>query len=408
MYLTIAVYLICIALIIWGAKFAGFKANYHEDFLSLDKTKAVRGLAAFCVLLHHISQETTFQNQGEIQFFLDFGAHLVAIFFFCSGFGLVKAVNTKKDYLNGFLKKRVVMGILITFYVNVILYAIYHLIAGDSFPAVRWVTNFIGFTLMNEYAWFPIVLMLLYVTFYFVFKYVKNRKICFLLMFLAIILQGMCFCVGGHFAWWADKKNWWLSPMGFENAKWWMQEKTIWFFGQWWVNSSIGFFIGMIFAQYEEKLVGWFKRFYWIKLVVVAILAYVFQNLSLYTQAHIGYYTEWSGNGPGIVDKIITYAAQLPQMTFWVVFVFIITMKISIGNPVLKFFGKYSLDTYMMNLIAIISFRFLIYKGDIPVHKAGDYNLAIYAVCVIAATVILGLIEYYIVDFIKKKISKLA
>lgn len=405
MYISIAVYVLLVLLLFWGAKFSGFKSKFHDDFLSLEKTKSIRGIAALCVLLHHISQEEAFQHVGELRIFVLAGPLLVSLFFFCSGFGLVKAYYSKPDYLNGFLKKRIVKGVLITFYVNVILYFIYHLIMGHSFPPVRWVTNFIGLTLMNEYAWFPVVLILLYLAFYLIFKYVKNNKLRFFLMLLVILLQGMFFCVTGHFAWWAGKKNWWLAPMAFEKAKWWMQEKVIWFFGQWWVNSSIGFFIGMIFAQFEKQIVGWFKKAYWIKFIILIALTVFAYFVSQKVQADIGYYTEWSGKGAGVTDKIITYFAEMGQVAFWVIFVFILTMKISFGNSITKFFGKYSFDTYLMNLAVIDACRVLLYKNDVPVYKAGNYNLILYIVAVIAFTVILGVLENFIVERIKKHIK---
>ena len=72
-------------------------------------------------------------------------------------------------------------------------------------------------------------------------------------------------------------------------------------------------------------------------------------------------------------------------------------MKYHVQNPVLKFFGNLSLETYMMNLIALCAFRFIIYnQNHVPIYKAGHYNLAIYEVAVIAATIILGLIYKYI------------
>ena len=58
MYLTCAVYGLCILLLIWGGKFAGFKSTqFHEDSTSLEITKSLRGFAALGVILHHISQD---------------------------------------------------------------------------------------------------------------------------------------------------------------------------------------------------------------------------------------------------------------------------------------------------------------------------------------------------------------
>ena len=75
---------------------------------------------------------------------------------------------------------------------------------------------------------------------------------------------------------------------------------------------------------------------------------------------------------------------------------YIIMLKYYAINPVSKFFGNLSLETYMMNLIAIESFRFLLYKysdwGQMPFYKSGNYNLALYFVCVFAGTIALALV----------------
>ena len=120
-----------------------------------------------------------------------------------------------------------------------------------------------------------------------------------------------------------------------------------------------------------------------------------------------GYWTEWSGNGPDILKKFITYCLQIPQAVMLTVLLFIIMLKYYSINPVSRFFGNISLETYMMNLIAIESFRFLLYKpsqwGNMPFYKTGNYNLASYFVCVFAATILLA----FIYKFANKGAQKL-
>lgn len=405
MYITITVYILVLALFVWGGRFAGFKAGFHDDFMSLESTRSIRGLAAVCIIFHHISQETAFKNAGVIQAFLNMGPALVAVFFFCSGFGLIKNLRNRPDYFNGFLKKRVLKGILIPFYVNVVLYGVFYIFYGNDFAPMQWVTNLLGLTLMNKYAWFPIVITLLYLAFYFIFGHIRNRKLCYFLMLLVIIGQGVFFSFWGHFAWWAGRDNWWLSPGAFNRAEWWMKEFTTWFFGQWWVNSTIAFFAGMLYAEHEEAVTAWFKKKYWLKLILSVVIFIAFQLLTLFVQFRFGYYTEYSGKGPGFTDKLITYFSQLPQILSFVIVIFAVKMKYRTDNPVLKFFGKYSLDTYLMNLMPLTAFEFLIQKGTariVPIRKPYNYNLAVYIVLVTVATVVLALIENRIVRIIRR------
>ena len=86
---------------------------------------------------------------------------------------------------------------------------------------------------------------------------------------------------------------------------------------------------------------------------------------------------------------------------FWLIMIFMLMMKYHAQNPVLKFFGNLSLETYMMNLIALCAFRFIIYnQNHVPVYKAGHYNLAVYEVAVIAGTIALAFIYKYVNKFV--------
>ncbi len=403
--LTSVTLILFLSLIIWGGKLPqkgeDGKRHLHDDSMSLEATKGLRGIAAIGVILHHIAQESAFQQAngwgkpGELFLFVNAGFLFVAIFFFCSGFGLIKSLNSKPDYFNGFLKKRVVKTLVIPFYVSVIIYAIFRVACGEKLELANWICNFIGITMMNEYAWFPIVIAILYLAFYFIFKNIKNRKLAFFLMFLVIFAQGVIFCFNGHFPWWLGPKNWWLNNS--IEPKWWMKPKIFCFSGEWWVNSCVAFLIGMIFAQKEEAIRGWFKKLYALKLIGIVILNIGAIVLSILCQMNYGYWSEWDGKGPGILNKFICYCAQLPEVTIFVILVFVFMMMFYSVNPITRFFANISFETYMVNLIPLTAFRFLLYKSvtgqfyPVNIVKPYHYNLAIYEVLVIVTTILLGL-----------------
>lgn len=418
MYLTYTVYVLILALFIWGGKFAGFKKDqFHEDSTSLETMKSLRGFAAIGVILHHISQEGAFQwasggynKPGELSIFVNAGFLFVAIFFFCSGYGLIKSLETKPDYLNGFMKKRVLKTLVIPYYVSILIYGIARFASGEKLPVAQWITNILGFTMMNEYAWYPIIAAILYTAFYLIFKKIKNQKICFTLMAAVILLLGMIFCVNGHFAWWAGPKNWWLNSASELRQKWWTQQKLFWISGEWWINSCPALFIGMIFARFENKIREWFQKFYWGKLVLVIVITAATYFLSGFGQWKFGWWSEFSGNGPDIGNKIATYFCVIPYSMMFTIFLFTIMLKYKVSNPVSRFFGKFSLETYMMNLIPLTAFRFLIYQphpqfGSAPFYKAGHYNLAIYFAVVFAATILLGMLYKFLCGLIQKRIK---
>ncbi|MBR3279802.1 MAG: acyltransferase family protein [Lachnospiraceae bacterium] len=390
-----------IMLLFWGAtnKF-GKKDEFNDDFTSLEVMKSLRGLAAIGVMLHHISQEQFLQQEGVLSGFVNAGVYFVAIFFFCSGYGLIKSLDSKKDYLKGFIRKRIVRAIVVPFYVNVLIYGLLMFIVRMPINKTQWITNLLGLTMMNRYAWFPIVLALLYLVFFLCFRFIKKRPVCFVVIFVFMIAMGLLFCFEGHYAWWYGPKNWWMDEQYWENGIfWWQNEQVLWFNGEWWVNSAPAFLTGLIFANYEKQITAFFKKSYALKFNILLAITGVLFILSEVGQAVFGYWTEWEGKGPEIGDKIATYFMQIPLLTVFAFTVVIFMMKFHVKNPVLSFFGKYSLHTYLMNLAAITVMRFV----EVPVFfDFGKGNYLIYGIAVLAISTYAGVKEQQLTEFVQR------
>ncbi len=395
-----------VCVIVVGAKNKfGKKNQFNDGFTSLDVMKSVRGFAAMGVILHHISQEFAFQESGVLTPFVNAGAYFVAVFFFCSGYGLIKSFDSKKDYLKGFIKKRIVKSIVVPFYVDVLLYGLFTFLVKIHLEKAQWVTNLLGITMMNVYAWFPIVLSLLYLVFFLSFRFVKNRKACFVIIGVFTVLMGIGACINGHMAWWAGPANWWMDDNFWETSfKWWMDEKIFWFQGEWWVNSAPAFLAGLIFATYENKIVPFFKKNYGSKFFVLILITLAAYGLNAYGQTRFGYWTEFNMRGPEIDKKILTYFCQIPLMFIFPFTVFMFLMKYYVVNPVSRFFGKYSLHTYLMNLMALTLLRFLSYNfEESPFYMGGVYpNLLAFAIGVIILSVLLGVGEQKLTDRVQE------
>ena len=445
MTITFIAYILLILLTIWGGKLKIKPRDFHEDSTGVEAMKSLRGFAALGVILHHISQDSVMQQIGGLALFVNMGAYFVATFLFCSGFGLAVSLANKPNYLDGFVKKRIFKEILLTFYINILLYGIVYLVddiiawskAGGAFSTrfapVQWVTNLVGLTMMNTYAWFPIVMALLYLMFYLIFKNIKSRPVGFALLFAFIIGMGLFFCWNGHFAWWYGEKNWW-TKWGSPNTIWWREEKVLWFNGEWWVNSAPAFLVGVVFGTYKDSIIKWFKKLYFIKLIVLLVIGVVLYGISLYGQQKFGYWTEFSGNGPDIMLKVKTYFCQIPSVTIAPVLLFVIMLKYYAMNPVTKFFGKYSYDTYMMNLLALTYMQPLQMKrGMLPngtllcfggvkvqafinsikmiphmnalISRQALYRPLLYSVAVLVVTILLGMFEHWVVGKVKKVIK---
>lgn len=406
MVLTYGIYILIFVLIVWGAKFAGFGNKFNDDCLEVSSFKQVRGIATLLIILHHISQRDAFQySTKELFFFNNIGYLLVTIFFFSSGYGLTMSAKTKPNYINTFIKKRL-PKILIPFFVTNIIFAIYRLIS-QAMPLPQILLGIFGIVNINENGWYPIVILIMYLVYYFATKLLKKDSSRIIAYILTTIILICIFCVNGHFAWWAGKPGWWLTQNGFAKASWWMGQGVLWFSGEWWVNSTIGFSVGAIFASYKDQIFNWFKKYYWLKLIVVVGLFIVsFKIFNNVNDKVGGYWTEFSSNKPQIQTKLMLSSLQLPVSLFFTTCIPVIMMKFATKNPITNLLSKISYETYLIGVITLDSFNFLIYRNYSPVVKNPyHYNLIIYTVCVILGSILLGYVVNRLDGFIIKKLE---
>ena len=376
--LTILVYGLFLLAILVGGKVAG-KGQFFADGTGREATGPLRGIAAIGVVLHHISQNEHFQSAGEIRLFLNAGFLFVAIFMFLSGYGLIKSLDSKPDYMDGFLKRRLPV-IVVPYYVSVLFFLIFALVSRTHYEPAEWVTNLLGLTMMNKYAWFPIVLTILYVCFYLVFRGEKSRNASLVKMLFAVLGLVLLYAAVRYMDWWLKfhyPGTWWNEPM------------VRWFAGEWWVNSSIGFWVGIFVASKEEAIRAFFRKGYLLKLFVSLLLVFLLSGLSFRLKILLGYWNETIVQGPGIGTTFLCVLAQFPHVTFFVFSIYLLLLKVKTSNPVTRFMGRISLESYMMNYPAILITSDHLLKAADP--ETAKFR-ALYMVLVILLTLLLALV----------------
>lgn len=386
-------YYIAFALIVFAGGSRAAKGTCNSEFLSPRATKSLQGFAAIGVLSHHLAQREIFEKQlGEIQAFTYIGFLFVGIFFFVSGYGLIKSLDTKPNYLDGFLKKRCV-PILVTYYVMNAFCIIWHLLLGTKMSASEWICKITGVALLNDNAWFVPVILIMYLAFYFIFKNVKNRKTAFALIFLVVAAQIGWFLFNKHFPWWLGEKDWWKGS-GLWTAPWWKKPVALWYEGEWWVNSTICFFVGMLVAQNEKKFFEFFSKFYWIKFAAVFTLAAVFMWQGLWANTNISYWREFGPNPDNTtLPRLQMITVQTLQVIFFVLFIVVFMMKFFADNKITRWFGKYSLEIYLMQVIPIRTIpNFIKFENmDMTLFSSRMWAF-LYIVLVIAISILLAIV----------------
>ncbi len=399
-YISAAVYVLLALSMAIGIRFAA-RPNFNRDSLSMDAMTCLKGVMALFVVLHHLSQKKLFQETDTISVFEHIGFLFVGIFFFTSGYGLYKSFMTKPNYLQNFLKRRV-LPIVISYYVMIAVYAIYHIIDGSVFTPAEWAFKLSGLVLINSQGWFVPVIILMYLAFYFVYRSERLRSYGIPILLAVTLLQGLLFCTLNHFAWYmGDGIGWWMKEGAFDNLPWWRGFCVLPFEGEWWVNSTIGFVFGIALAKHEESFMDWLSKNFPLKFIVSLIFLILATALGLSCLWGIGYWTEFSGK-LGFFDKLICYGAQFIQVIVTDLFVVVLMRKVYVHNRLYAFFGKRTLEMYLMQEIALFGWLFLIEKDETPIFKPYNWNAALYMLLVLA-TVIASAAIY---NFINKTLTK--
>lgn len=350
-----------IIILFYGVSVCG-KDEWHDDSLSLSHSKDLLGYFALMIVVHHTIQyliQTKELDVGIMSVFENLGVCFVGGFFFFSGYGLIKSLYTKKDYLTGFFKKRI-LKIIIPFYVVNTFFTIV-LYAKGMIEKNELTKCIFGIYMPNDHMWYLIEIVLLYTLFYFNFNNIESEESAFLKMFAQIAVLIFISVILGH--------------------------GDLWFQGEWWYNSTILFFIGMVIARFENPVITFVKRNY-SQLVILFLCLFIvlhFLTVSIINEKG-GYWTEFAGISwiESVLDKFETLAVQMPMIICFVFIVLIIGLKVKTNNRILKFLGTISLELYITHRLCIWEFEWI-------------RNPLLYLVAVIVCSLILGTAFYFII-----------
>ena len=155
----------------------------------------------------------------------------------------------------------------------------------------------------------------------------------------------------------------------------------------------IAFPAGMIFEDNEKKIVEWLKRFYWLKLLAVISLFALMNFIANETMNFHNYWSELETGENLVYDRFICFIVQQPLVLLFMLMVIQIMMKFESINPVTQFFGHFSLEVYLMNLMVIRFFSFMIFHENNTVRiDSNRMNLVVYFLCVLIFTILSGMV----------------
>jgi len=249
------------------------KNEFTEDFWGIKDARALQVFAAMGVLLHHLTGASTKYGEvykGPVTIMSYVGILFTSIFFFFSGFGLIRSYQLKENYLDGFIKKKF-NAVLVPFMVSNLVYVLIGLAEGRIYDPLSFFTSVFGITLINTNAWFIVEIIILYLAFYFAFKYIKDDK---KKMAAVILVAGL------------------ITITGFLLKHDYTRINGHWFRGEWWFNTTMIFAMGLIFGKNRDKIAEFFEKNYSKLFAGTIVLLAITAILESLARNNLSYYAE--------------------------------------------------------------------------------------------------------------------
>ena len=346
-----------LCLFFWGMKPVRPFSSFNSGYLSLKTGNYMRGFLAVGIILHHVSKDTTggFLLRG----FWNLGFLFVAVFFFYSGYGLQKSYMASDGYKKHFLSRRIV-PILITYLIVNVMFVILLKATGHSVSYRNYVKSLKTGRPVVLFSWYIITIILFYIAFWILMELCRSHY--------GMMIIGACI--------WFAIYAFFCRAIGY---------------GVWWYNSAHLLVVGMFWALYEEKILAVIKKLY----PLITILTWGLFALS-YWYVFIG---PLSGRGQ---KYYISVAFQLLCAMLFVLGVMLFLLKFTIGNPVLGFLGRSSLEIYLAQ-----GLFFQYFTKD---KLSGIQSEALLALLVVTGSIALGAALHYLLakplKHYKARISK--
>lgn len=268
---------------------------FREDALSLENTRALKGILAVLVVLHHLYQQV---QEGRLYFVFDnVGVLCVSLFLFLSGYGLMKRYAETPGYRESILRRRI-PSVLIPYLCLILIYWLFSGIRGSFLTLSEVLRSFVGGMPIVSHSWYILCILALYFGFYLSVVLWKRNLAGIIGSTVLLCVLWVLFCRARGFA-------------------------------PYWYNGVILFPVGIFWGAYETQLHGFLRAHYGPALAVSLLGFCGFFPAALVTAGE---------------DCLVSLF--WPGCCCFVVLVLLVLMKVRFGNPVLQFLGEISFALY--------------------------------------------------------------
>ncbi len=272
------------------------EAGRPEECFSRSNSNIIKGLMAVFVILCHLS--LIYPGGAILHSFEYLGDAAVGIFFFLSGYGLMKQYSLRDDYHIGFLRKRF-SRVLIPYLIVNALYWTYYLFIGERYGFADLISSLETGDLLVSYSWYIVEILILYLFFY-LFMLIDRKRMKYIIM-LNIVLYV-------------------LLIMMFKLMN----------YAPYWYRSTYMYIIGLLYVAFEEQITAIIRNNY--------VICF----------------------GSTIIAGLLTAVCKAPYYCFETVMLLVIILifdRFVLNNRMLIILGRISLEIYLLHGLIIKLFR---------------------------------------------------
>ena len=349
----LVVVLVLLMLIISSAKFAP-AGEFYSDYNSKEKTTMIKGIFVFLVYCSHFTNAKyninleSVLDEPYLIFKINFGQMVVAMFLFYSGFGIMESITKKGfNYVKSIPYKRF-LRVLLNFDIAVLLFLVVQFFIGKTFTLKTILFSLIGYKSIGNSNWYIFVTLVLYLLVFLSFLLIKIKKNK-ITLFISLLLL---FALTVLFVY---------SQIYLDRLRYTYNTAIIFVFGCFY----------SYFKPYFDKIVTKNGFVYLaVCLAITCIGLFAFNHKS----ENLIYYSFW---GVSFVLAVV-----------------LLTMKITIANPLFKWFGNH---VFSISILQRIPMTLLHHFKFGESHKWESFIIALISTCVLAV----------IFDFFTGKLQKL-
>lgn len=311
-------------------------------------TNCCKGIAAIIIMLHHISfRLSNLPVYVKPIWYIAFP--IVGFFFFMSGYGLTCGLLQKRNYLQGFLSKRL-LNIIAPYVIVAIVWIGLEIIGGQT--PTRAIAE--AFTIRYiQPLWFIWVIIAVYIVFYAVFNHTEIN-------------------VGAY--WFAVITIAYILISAFVNPR---DEMYA---------SIIGMPLGILWAMYERKIDSYFEIGF-LRKEIVAIVAFVILFIGRLTLSVVGFDNQLFQS---VLRNIITIAFIVPLIE--------LLKKVKIQKRFLIWLGTISYEIYIIHPFILYFFE----KETTEGKQVGNLEIVLWT---IGLTLLLSSVLQIVQDNLVRKVK---